>query len=151
MKNSTVKLSEPKNLKAFNTRWTRAAIFIIALFLPAGAAAQSIPNYDQATHQQEAEIKGYEDSNQQESAPQDFSNPYQQDVISQYEQELLNQAVWALGPPDSRRPEFNNFFEARQQARQSILDKQQDEETELRIKQAEIDLQQAKQDLINSQ
>jgi hypothetical protein len=132
MKNSSAKLYEPNKAIFFNARWIREAIVIMALLLPAGAAAQSSPE-DQEFPE--------EDYQQQRPEP-DYSNPYQTPVISQYEQDQLDQAGWLLGVPESRRPKFSSFFEARDQARQSILDKQEDDNFELQKRQTELDLRQ---------
>lgn len=127
MKNFTEKNSALNKSVAPDTGWIRAVIIITTLFLPAGALAQSAPIDDQAVSegetevniQQEIEINVQQESYQEqsiESAEEDYSHPYQQPVITEAEQDQLDQAQWSLGQPDSRRPEFNNFFGAEERA-----------------------------------
>ena len=129
MKNFTEKNSALNESVAPDTGWIRAVIFITALLLPAGALAQSTPIDDQASPQQgneinlqqDIEINIQQDSYQEQSVDfseeeLDYTNPYQQPVITEAEQDQLDQAQWSLGQPDSRRPEFNNFFGAEERA-----------------------------------
>ena len=129
MKNFTEKNSALNESVAPDTGWIRAVIFITALLLPAGALAQSAPIDDQASPQQGNEINLQQDIEiniQQESYQEqsvdfseeelDYTNPYQQPVITEAEQDLLDQAQWSLGQPDSRRPLFGNFFDAEERA-----------------------------------
>lgn len=128
MKNFTDKNSAINKSVAPDTGWIRAVI-ITTLFLPAGALAQSAPIDDQASPQQENEINLQQDieinvqqySEQEQSVDLseeelDYTNPYQQPVITELEQDQLDQAQWSLGQPDSRRPQFNNFFGAEERA-----------------------------------
>ena len=69
------------------------------------------------------ETEGYEQQQdvyqEQGGAPveEDYSNnPYQQPVMSEAEQDQLEQAQKSLGLPDSRRPEFNSMFDAEERA-----------------------------------
>lgn len=129
MKNFTEKNSALNKSVAPDTGWIRAVIIITTLFLPAGALAQSAPIDDQASPQQEneinlqqeIEINIQQDSHQEQSVDfseeeLDYSHPYQQPVITEAEQDQLDQAQWSLGQPDSRRPLFNNFFGAEERA-----------------------------------
>jgi hypothetical protein len=126
--------SDSFELITFKTHWIGAAIVILAL-LPVGVGAQSTPTDDQVSSQQEAEINvpqetevdvpqgieinvhqnSYQEQNI-EAAEQDFSNPYQQPVITESELDQLEQAQKSLGVPETRRPQFNNFFGAEERA-----------------------------------
>jgi hypothetical protein len=128
MKIFTEKNSAINKSVAPDMGWIRAVI-ITMLFLPAGALAQSTPIDDQVPPQQEneinlqqdIEINIQQDSYQEQSADfseeeLDYSNPYQQPVLTESEQDQLDQARWSLGQPDSRRPLFDNFFGAEERA-----------------------------------
>jgi hypothetical protein len=128
MKNSTGKDSK-FNKPETCTDWIRALILITTLLLPAGALAQSTPIDDQAVYLEETGIIEQQDNYQQQSADpsgqdlsnpyqteKDYSNPYQQPVITEYEQDQMDQAQSALGVPESRRPQFDNFLDARDSA-----------------------------------
>jgi hypothetical protein len=140
MKNFTEKSSALNNSVPPNTGWIRAVI-ITTLFLPAGVLAQSAPIDDQVPPQQENEINIQQDievnvqqySQQEQSVDLseeelDYTNPYQQPVITEAEQDQLDQAQWSLGEPASRRPLFNNFFDAEERAIRSKEEMQQNED-----------------------
>ena len=130
MKNLTVKDSELNKFVTFSTRWIQAVFFTTALLLPAGVAAQSDLDGDDAYPQQETEIYEQQDNYQEQSTDPseiDYSNPYQQPVITQSEQDQMDQAQSSLGLPDSRRPQFNNFFDAKEGANSSQGNMQFDE------------------------
>jgi hypothetical protein len=129
MKNFTEKNSALNKSVAPDKGWIRAVIIITTLFLPAGVLAQSAPIDDQASPQQgneinlqqDIEINIQQDSYQEQSVDLseeelDYTNPYQQPVITEAEQDQLDQARWSLGEPSSRRPLFNNFFGAEERA-----------------------------------
>jgi len=135
MKILTVKdsgLNEPVTL---GTGWLRAVVWITAFLLPAGALAQSTPLAEEDYSQQETEVYEQQDAYQeQDVAPveEDYSNnPYQQPVMSEAEQDQLEQAQKSLGLPDSRRPEFNSMFDAEERAirsKEEMLQNQQNQE-----------------------
>jgi hypothetical protein len=128
MKNSTGK--EIEFNKSVTCRdWVKTLILITALLFPAGVLAQSTPIDDPAVYPEETGINEQQDNYQQQSADpsgqdlsnpyqteKDYSNPYQQPVITEFEQDQMDQAQSSLGVPESRRPEFNNFFDARDSA-----------------------------------
>ena len=121
MKSSIESLSYVKSPKLRCPDWAHATIFYIALFLPASALAESAPEVEQATHQTGGHVYTDQENYQEGDFPpdQDYSSPYQKEVISQYDQEILDQARWSLGEPSSRRPTFNSFFRAVEQAKES--------------------------------
>ena len=135
MKNLTVQDSELNEPVTLNTGWLRAVILITAFLLPAGALAQSAPLAEEAYPEQETEVYEQQGVYQEQSADpleQGYSNnPYQQPVMTEFEQDQLDQAQKSLGLPDSRRPEFNNFFDAEERAIRSkeemLLQQQQNE------------------------
>jgi hypothetical protein len=140
MRNITEKNSAINKSVVPDTGWIRAVI-IITLFLPAVTLAQSAPIDDQAPPQQENEINLQQDieiniqqDNYQEQSADfseeelDYSNPYQQPVITESEQDQLDQAQSSLGQPDSRRPRFDNFFGAEERAIRSKEEMQQNED-----------------------
>jgi hypothetical protein len=129
MKSFTGKNSARNKSVTSDTGWISAVIFITALFLPAGALAQSTPIDDPAVYPEETGVNEQQDNYQEQVADpsgqdlgnpyqteKDYSNPYQQPVITEFEQDQMDQAQSSLGVPESRRPEFNNFFDARDQA-----------------------------------
>ncbi len=135
MKSLIVKDSEPNEPVTLGKSWLRTVVLISALLLPAGALAQSTPLAEEDYPQQETEIYEQQDVYQEQGgAPveEDYSNnPYQQPVMTEFEQDQLDQAQKSLGLPDSRRPEFNNFFDAEERAirsKEEMLQNQQNQE-----------------------
>lgn len=121
MKKLTVKDSELNETVTPGTGWLRAVVWFAVFLLPAGALAQSTPSNEDDYTQQETEVYEQQQEVYQEQggAPveEDYSNnPYQQPVMSEAEQDQLDQAQKSLGLPDSRRPEFNSMFDAEERA-----------------------------------
>jgi hypothetical protein len=136
MKKLTVKDSELNGPVTPGTGWLRAVVWITVFLLPAGALAQSAPLAEDDYTQQETEVYEQQQEVYQEQggAPveEDYNNnPYQQPVMSEAEQDQLEQAQKSLGLPDSRRPEFNSLFDAEERAirsKEEMLQNQQNQE-----------------------
>lgn len=124
---STVKRFELHEFATLGINWRGMAIVLMTLLLPAGAIAQSVPANDPAVSQEEVvknaqpefEINVQQNIYQEqgvEPSDLDYSNPYQQPVTTESELDQLEQAQKSLGVPESRRPQFNNFFGAEERA-----------------------------------
>jgi hypothetical protein len=138
MKNINKKFNPIKNQTAEGRHWTRAALFALAMLIPAGASAQSVAPDGSTDNPQGTEASVYQES-------------YQQEIVTPYQHESFQQNQFSYGVPSSRRPTFNNFYAAEERAYRSQEEMRLEEEFALQMELMETELKQRQQNFLLSQ